>query len=308
MQFNQFGYPLVGADICGFIGNTTEELCARWHQLGAFYPFTRNHNVLDAYDQDPGVWEGGLVARVARRAIEMKYRLLPYIYSLFYQHTLQGGTVARPLWHEFPRDATTWDIDTQFMLGPAVLVAPILKQGQNTREVYLPTASIWYTEQQLVSASGVINVESDLSNENHTTPVFIRGGYVLPMQQERATTEEQRNSGEYWMLVAPDREGSAVGELFLDDGESINSQNLHTKIVFEVSEGVLFSTAVTHNYKAASENVFTKITVLGIVQKITQVTVNNQLTSDFIYDAELNNLVVNLSCSITEPLVLHWFY
>jgi len=110
------------------------------------------------------------------------------------------------------------------------------------------------------------------------------------------------------MLVAPDREGSAVGELFLDDGESINSQNLHTKIVFEVSEGVLFSTAVTNNYKAASENVFTKITILGIVQKITQVTVNNQLTSDFIYDAELNNLVVNLSCSITEPLVLHWFY
>ena len=95
MQFNQFGMPLVGADICGFIGNSTEELCARWQQLGAFYPFSRNHNVWDAYDQDPGVWEGGRVAKVAKASLEIKYYLLPYLYTLFYHHTVSGGTVVR---------------------------------------------------------------------------------------------------------------------------------------------------------------------------------------------------------------------
>ncbi len=71
LEFNHFGFPMVGADICGFNGNTTEELCARWHLLGAFYPFSRNHNHADSLEQDPGIWPG-TVAVNAKYSLEVK--------------------------------------------------------------------------------------------------------------------------------------------------------------------------------------------------------------------------------------------
>ena len=71
-------------DICGFIDDTEEELCARWHQLGAFYPFSRNHNGLGYVDQDPGFF-GDTVATLTRNVLNMRYRFLSYLYTLFYQ-------------------------------------------------------------------------------------------------------------------------------------------------------------------------------------------------------------------------------
>eukprot|EP00775_Hariotina_reticulata_P010719 gene10719-10875_t len=76
LSSNMWGMPLAGSDICGFIGNTTEELCARWPS----------------------------VAAAARKALTMRYRLLPYLYTAFYQAHTRGGTVARPLFFEFPGD------------------------------------------------------------------------------------------------------------------------------------------------------------------------------------------------------------
>ena len=94
--------------------------------------------------QDPAVWQGGLVARVAREALTVKYTFLPHLYSLFFEHALEGGTVVRPLWHEFPADRETWAIDDQFMWGSSFLVSPILEKGVSTRQAYLPTGANWY--------------------------------------------------------------------------------------------------------------------------------------------------------------------
>lgn len=101
-----FGIPYIGADICGFIFNTTEEMCERWMEVGAFYPFARNHNNIDSTDQDPAVWPD-TVAQSGRKALNIRYRLLPYLYTLFYQSHLYGSTVVRPLWHEYVSIALT---------------------------------------------------------------------------------------------------------------------------------------------------------------------------------------------------------
>ncbi|XP_023324355.1 sucrase-isomaltase, intestinal [Eurytemora carolleeae] len=313
LQFSQFGYPLVGADICGFIGNSTEELCARWHQLGAFYPFSRNHNVWDGVDQDPGVWEGGLVARVAKDAFKLKYEILPYLYSLFYYHTLTGATVTRPVWHEFPMDKKTWNIDTQFMLGPGIMVSPILEQGKITRQVYLPKDSIWYSLPLDGSIhSGDIEVESDLNNSAHTTPIHFRGGFIIPTQEgDFMNTVEQRKSNAFSLKAFLNSEGMAFGFLFLDDGESLNSQNVHTRVIFSIEKGSMESRAEVNDYTEANNMFYEKITIYGVKEIVTQVTLNNEFieADGFNYDKDSVSLTIYLGqeCPVPDLFVLHWF-
>lgn len=127
-QFQLYGIPLVGADVCGFGGNTTEELCNRWSQLGALvYPCAyaasadvsnrsvdRNHNIVGAASQEPYRWPS--VAQASRTALETRYRLLPYWYSHLRQASIDGTPLVRALWWEWPSDRSLLDIDRQVMV------------------------------------------------------------------------------------------------------------------------------------------------------------------------------------------------
>ena len=129
LAMNMFGMPFVGADICGFNGNTTAELCTRWMQLGAFYPFSRNHNSIGMKSQEPYVF-GDDTTRRCRFALNIRYTLLPYLYSLLANASATGSPVARPLFFEFPEDLNAWSFsETQFMWGSALLVTPALVEG-----------------------------------------------------------------------------------------------------------------------------------------------------------------------------------
>jgi lysosomal alpha-glucosidase len=127
LNFNMFGVSQVGSDICGFSGDTTEELCIRWMQLGSFYPFMRNHNDDISEDQDPAAFS--LFAQEAmKKTLKIRYTLLPYLYTLFFKSNAYGETVVRPLFFEFTSDLSTHFVDKQFMFGPAFLISPVLEQ------------------------------------------------------------------------------------------------------------------------------------------------------------------------------------
>ncbi|OWK06646.1 hypothetical protein Celaphus_00012326, partial [Cervus elaphus hippelaphus] len=115
-----------GADICGFFQDAEYEMCARWMQLGAFYPFARNHNTIGTRRQDPVSWNSTFVT-ISKSVLETRYALLPYFYTLMHKASTEGSTVVRPLLHEFVSDRVTWDVDSQFLLGPAFLVSPVLE-------------------------------------------------------------------------------------------------------------------------------------------------------------------------------------
>ncbi|TRY94145.1 hypothetical protein DNTS_001828, partial [Danionella cerebrum] len=127
LEFNLFGVPYIGADICGFFDDSSEELCRRWMQVGAFYPFSRNHNAQGYKDQDPASYGfDSLLVNTSRHYLNIRYKLLPYLYTLFYKANVNGETVVRPLMHEFYSDRATWSLDKQFMWGAHLLITPVL--------------------------------------------------------------------------------------------------------------------------------------------------------------------------------------
>jgi alpha-glucosidase len=226
LSFSLFGIPMFGVDTCGFYGNTDEELCNRWMQLSAFFPFYRNHNILSAISQEPYIWAS--VAEATRVAATIRYLLLPYIYTTFYLAHTTGSTVMRALAWEFPNDPSLADADRQFLLGGSLLITPVLTQGATTVDGIFPGVGsggeIWYDwyNQSAVTASAGQNITIDAPLGH--IPVYIRGGAVLPTQQPGLTTEASRKNP--WGLIAAlDASGAARGELYVDDGESLKPQS-----------------------------------------------------------------------------------
>jgi alpha-glucosidase len=181
------GQPFVGADIGGFGGTPSAELFTRWLQVGIFYGLCRTHTVTGSADQEP--WSFGEEhEELNRQAIEVRYRLLPYVYSTFYEASQTGLPVMRPKWLEFPEEQRVYHHDAEFMFGEHLLVAPVLWPGITERQLYLPQGD-WYdfwTGKQYPGGTDIF-VPVDLS----TIPLFARAGAIIPMQEVVQYTDER---------------------------------------------------------------------------------------------------------------------
>jgi len=241
-NFQMFGFNLVGADICGFGGNTNDALCSRWIDLGAFYPFSRNHNAQDTIAQEP--WAlGNYTLTSAYKALRFRYSLIRYIYTQMFHSSSYGGVVFQPIFFQFPNDEVAYNnIDNQFMLGDSLLVSPILNLNENDIEAYFPNAN-WnefpsgknVTDFNASASSGV-NVT--LPGNFNTLNVHLRGGSILPYQNATNLTRTSQLFAEKTSLyINPDHNNSATGSVVFDDGISFNtisSKNyVYTRLVLQ---------------------------------------------------------------------------
>ena len=208
------GVAFCGADTGGFQGNATGELFARWVAASALMPFFRSHTALDTIDQEPWAF-GPEVLDAVRSLIGLRYQLLPYLCTLMEEATRTGAPVMRPLVWEFPGDPRAADRADSFMLGEALLVAPVRERGVQERSVYLPGGE-WYDAWtgERHSGAGSVVVDAPLGR----LPLFVRAGSVVPYEAVRQHTGE-RGDGVLRLLVAPDADGSAAGRLYADAGE-----------------------------------------------------------------------------------------
>ncbi len=207
------GVAFCGADIGGFAYSCTPELYARWIQLGALYPFARTHSMLLSRRQEP--WRfGARVEAIAREALGLRMRLMPYLYGLFREAEESGAPVWRPLFYEFPDDPDAVGIEDQLMLGPALLVAPVVWRGARARDLYLPPG-IWidWNDDSRWVGPRRIRVSAPLER----LPLFARGGTLLPTRSPVCHAGETPEEG-CVLEVFPGADGSA--ELVEDDGES----------------------------------------------------------------------------------------
>lgn len=175
--FGLSGQPFVGADIGGFQGAPASELFLRWIQYGALTPFCRNHCADTSPDQY--VWSFGTeIEEHARAAIRLRYRLMPYLYASFVRAAESGAPVQRPLVFDYQYDEAVREIDDEYLLGPDILVAPVYREGQTVRDVYLP-AGAWYDWETDLRIEGgrIITSVAPLTH----IPMFVRAGAVIPM-------------------------------------------------------------------------------------------------------------------------------
>jgi alpha-glucosidase len=176
------GVPFVGADVGGFSGDASPELYTRWLQAAALTPFFRSHVEKDRQDREP--WSfGAEVERISRSTIELRYRLLPYIYTLFREHEETGAPPLRPLWFNYPQDYATYNpvpSTEQFMLGRDLLVAPVLIPGDVRRVVYFPKGDAWLDWWTGARYEGGTYATVDAPLER--LPIFARVGAVIPTQ------------------------------------------------------------------------------------------------------------------------------
>ncbi|XP_007504528.2 probable maltase-glucoamylase 2 [Monodelphis domestica] len=246
LEFNLFGIPMVGANICGFALNTSEELCRRWMQLGAFYPLSRNHNGPGLMDQDPAAFgRNSVLLNSAIHYLNIRYNLLPYLYTLFFRAHFRGDTVARPLVHEFYQDSETWKIHQQFLWGSGLLITPVLYSGVDRIMAYIPDA-IWYGYETKV-AIPQRKQWMQMLLPGDKIGLHLRGGYIFPTQVPAETTEASRKNPLVFIIALDDKK-EAKGELFWDDGETrdIYEEKLYFLADFNVTQDTL-KIHIVHN-------------------------------------------------------------
>ncbi len=174
------GMANAGYDVGGFAGECSPATFARWISIGAFCPFYRNHKMIDAKDSEPWSY-GEKVEEISRNYISLRYKLMPYLYSAFYEASQTGMPVARSLAINYTHDPLIydWKYQNQYLFGNGIMVAPVVGSTQITK-VYLPKGSDWYDlyNEEKLAGGNEIYVETPLEK----LPTYVKGSSIIPMQ------------------------------------------------------------------------------------------------------------------------------
>lgn len=227
------GVSFCGADVGGFFKNPDPQLLYRWYQTGIYLPFFRAHAHIDTKRREPWLFDKDVMKKI-REAIRERQSMMPFWYTVFYEHSKTGAPVIRPLFMEFPTETATFDIDNELLIGNSILVRPIAEPDVSHVDVYFPgTNEIWYNKHtfQQYKQNGVVSVPVTSDN----VPVYIRGGHVVPYRNRIRRSAILTLNDPYTLLVALDANGTAFGHLYVDDGDSFDYRNgkyCHLRFVY----------------------------------------------------------------------------
>lgn len=211
------GVSFTGVDVGGFSKDATPSLFARWIGIGAFSPFFRSHTHYDTRQAEPWAY-GEVVENISRNYIQLRYKLLPYIYSAFHESVETGMPVVRSLAIDYTFDEKIYHYiyQNQYLFGPSILVAPV-ESTRDMVKVYLPEGE-WYNLHtgQKYHGNSEITVECPI----HILPLFVKGGAIIPMQEVVQSTSE--NPGNILHLHIFNGNKGSEFIYYEDDGNSYN--------------------------------------------------------------------------------------
>ncbi len=210
------GQPLAGPDIGGFSGDCAPELFARWMGIGSLLPFARGHSIKDSKDHEP--WSFGEAAEATcRRALERRMRFLPYLYTLAHEASASGVPICRPLFFADPRDPALREADDAFLLGPDCLVRACVEPELNAgcRAPFPGGAGAWRRHE--------IVPREDGSSDPVLPELWFRAGSIVPLGPVMQFVDE-KPLDPLTLIVCPDAQGQARGELYEDAGDGLEYQ------------------------------------------------------------------------------------
>ncbi|RKR80243.1 alpha-glucosidase [Mucilaginibacter gracilis] len=290
------GMALIGVDIGGFTGDPTPQLMVRWNSLGVYTPMFRNHARIDTAHREPWRW-GAKNEAIIKKDIELRYRLLPYIYSGFYQASQTGMPLSRTLAIDYPFDDNIYHpkYQNQFLFGNSMLVCPVIST-EKTADVYLPQGE-WYRLSSGMKFTGkqVANVPAPLTD----LPVFIKASAIIPMQTTIQSTAE-KGDGTLQLHIW---NGTEANEFiyYEDDGLTYNYQQgqyykrqirfypAKKQIVLDIPEGTFKSKFTQFNLVLHG---FDKVNSLTINADVKKYHTGTSKTTSFLFDNTEGNISI----------------
>ena len=255
-NFNIFGIPFTGSDICGFMDNASKDLCIRWYNLGIFYPFMRNHNFFQSKDQYPWTF-GDDALKIINKNIKLRYSLIRYIYSQFFLISLnEKGSFFKPLMFEFPDDETSYEnIEDKIMIGESLFLCAFYDNSIKPKSFKFPNANFnKFPEGKTVTSYIDHNSEIkeknkiiELSGNLEDIHLFVRGGFIVPYQNVNEkyviNTKKLRNE-KINLIINIDYYNQSKGELFYDNDEinTIEENKYYRVEIFYSEKKLTFNT------------------------------------------------------------------
>ena len=207
------GFSFVGNDVSGFGLDSSEELFIRWMEMGPFIPIFRNHSNMYTRRQEPWAF-GPRAEKIAKKSIELRYELLPYIYDLYYISHKEGLPIFRPMIMEYEKDMNLLNMREQFMLGENMIVAPVLYEGERSKTVYLPKGS-WFNYFTMEKLQG--GKWYKLPCELDEILVFVKEGAIIPTYNKKFRNVKERPKNILLKVFGE----SAKGFHYNDDGHTM---------------------------------------------------------------------------------------
>ncbi|MGE5430536.1 MAG: TIM-barrel domain-containing protein, partial [Syntrophomonadaceae bacterium] len=215
---------------------TTPELYARWMQFGTFCPITRAHGT----GQPTEPWAFGTETEaISRKFIQIRYQLMPYIYTMAYENFKTGMPLARPLFFDYPSDEKLYNLSSSYLWGNSMLVSPVTQAGQTSKQVYLPEG-VWidFFDNKIYNGSQTVTVPAPLDK----MPVFVKSGSIIPMLPALNNTE-QIPSDTLFLRIYPSALFPGEFMLYEDDGKTLSyqkgqfSETAFTQKTFNTAKG-----------------------------------------------------------------------
>ncbi|WP_303318063.1 TIM-barrel domain-containing protein [Flavivirga abyssicola] len=220
------GIPYWNTDIGGYLGGDPndpkyQEVFTRWFQYGTFTPFFRAHGrrePIKTRDGENELWSYGTKNQeILKKYVNLRYQLLPYIYTISHKVSTEGYTMMRALAFDFMDDKNVHEINDQFMFGNCIMVCPVLEENATKRSIYLPKGSKWYNFWTNEVYEGGQTIETECPIE--TIPLFIKGGSILPMGEIMQYANEKPNT-EIELKIYPDTDATFL--LYEDENDNYN--------------------------------------------------------------------------------------
>jgi alpha-glucosidase len=294
MSLGLSGYSMVGADVGGFAGSPPADLLTRWYELGVFYPIYRDHAAKGTADHEP--WASGLEQEAIRkRYIELRYKLLPYIYTAMEETSRTGVPVMEPIFLEYPAAEQLYGEDHEFLFGRDFLVAPVVTEKVDAEDVHLPPGH-WYDfwTAEIHSSEDQISLHPTLAE----TPLYVRAGAIIPMQPiVQSTNEKPDGPLELRVYMGEDCHGT----LYQDDGHTLAYQKgnfLRVNFTCEVTpqDMTVTSTIEKNAYKPWWTS--TQLEIYGAGAEPKEVHIGDRLIHDWRYDPKAHCITLTVPDSL----------